>query len=576
MRRTGTLGLIFLVSLSLIAGTAGAAGDPYAADPLGIVPFIDTAHQVYSSGVDTWEVWVCEVATGSEQLDASAVAATLNSEITPYFEWLSEGAYTPEFTVGGVVQSDDVIDETEFAQEQAFAPGCGDAVAAASSSSPNAALIVVDVGFDGGYGTLGGVCPEAPFTGCTEFFPGNSRRAVVGAASVELVAGFSAPQLITVAHEMGHALNWAHSYSGLTFEPVSGELDRYDNPMDVLSAGGISGDPIGTLAYHRYEAGWLDAADVAVHSDGVANYRLVSVGNTGIGMVVIPGPTAGQFYTLETRRRVAFDSGLPTGGVAVHKIDHRRDVACAIPVGFPDTWPCFATLTRITPEPAVAGGGTSHVIGLDDTVSIGPFDVSIIAADQTSFTIRVARQESGRFVDDDGNFHEPNIEKIAALGITLGCNPPDNDRYCPEDPVTRAEMAAFIIRALGEDVTGTPHTGRFPDVSEETWYSQAVERLAELEITTGYDDGTYRPDTFVTRAEMAAFMTRAFVASGDVVAATGLFEDVPPNAWYDDFAETLYDQGITNGCFPDPLRYCPDDPVLRDQMASFIARALGL
>jgi hypothetical protein len=113
-------------------------------------------------------------------------------------------------------------------------------------------------------------------------------------------------------------------------------------------------------------------------------------------------------------------------------------------------------------------------------------------------------------------------------------------------------------------------------VSEETWYSQAVERLAELEITTGYDDGTYRPDTFVTRAEMAAFMTRAFVASGDVVAATGLFEDVPPNAWYDDFAETLYDQGITNGCFPDPLRYCPDDPVLRDQMASFVARALGL
>ncbi|HEY5650453.1 MAG TPA: S-layer homology domain-containing protein, partial [Acidimicrobiia bacterium] len=59
-------------------------------------------------------------------------------------------------------------------------------------------------------------------------------------------------------------------------------------------------------------------------------------------------------------------------------------------------------------------------------------------------------------------------------------------------------------------------------------------------------------------------------------AATGLFEDVPPNAWYDDFAETLYDQGITNGCFPDPLRYCPDDPVLRDQMASFVARALGL
>lgn len=576
MRRSFVLGVSLLLTTLLAVGPADAAGDPYAADPLGLVPFIDTGQQVYSLGGDTWEVWVCEVANGTEALDPTEIVGTLTAEIVPYFQWLSKGRYTPVFTVGGIVTSADVIDEADFVREQAFAPGCGDAVAAASTSNPNAALIVVDVAFDGGYGTFGGVCPEAPFTGCTEVFPSNSRRAVVGAANVTLVDGFSEPQLITVAHEIGHAHNWAHSYTGLTFDPVTGELDRYDNPMDVLSAGEISGDPIGTLAYHRYEAGWLDAAEVAIHTEGIANYRLVSVGNSGIGMVVLPGPTPGQFYTLETRRRVAFDSGLPVGGVAVHRIDHRRDVACAIPPGFPETWPCFATLTRITPQPAVAGGGTPHVIRFDETMSLGPFDVSIIAADQSSFTIRVARQESGRFVDDDGNFHEPNIELIADLGITLGCNPPDNDRYCPESPVTRAEMAAFIIRALGEEDPTAPHTGRFPDVDEEAWYSQVVEKLAELEITTGYDDGTFRPNNVVTRAEMAAFMTRAFTAPADVVTPTGAFEDIPTNAWYEAFAETLLDQGITNGCFPDPLRYCPDDHVLRDQMASFIARALGI
>jgi hypothetical protein len=576
MRQSVILSVSLLLTTLLAVGPANAAGDPYAADPLGLVPFIDTAQQVYSSGTDTWEVWVCEVANGDVTLDPVTVTNTVNAEITPYFQWLSEGAYTPVFVAGGVVESTDVIDQEEFEQERAFAPGCGDAVAAASDSSPNGALIVVNVGFDGGYGTFGGVCPEDPFTGCTELFPGNSRRAVVGTASVTLVDGFTEPQLITVAHEIGHAQNWAHSYTGLTFDPTTNVLDRYDNDMDMLSGESISGPPVGTLAYHRYEAGWLSPQDVRIHESGVSNYRIAMIGQPGIGMVVIPGSGPGVFYTLETRRRVSFDAGLPVAGVAVHKIDQRRDSACAIPQGFPSTWPCFATLTRITPEPAVEGGGSAHVIGLDDAVQIGLFDVSIVAADQVSFTVRVARQESGRFIDDDGNFHEPNIEAIAELGITLGCNPPDNDRYCPSAPVTRAEMAAFIIRALDEDVANAPHEGRFPDVSEDAWYSQSVERLAALGITLGYDDGTYRPNSIVTRAEMAAFLTRAFVDQADIITASGAFEDVPTTAWYANFSETLLAQGITAGCFPDPLRYCPDDQVLRDQMASFVARSLGI
>ena len=54
----------------------------------------------------------------------------------------------------------------------------------------------------------------------------------------------------------------------------------------------------------------------------------------------------------------------------------------------------------------------------------------------------------GSFVDDDGNVHEGGIEAIAAEGITRGCNPPANDRYCPEETVTRGQMAVFLARAL--------------------------------------------------------------------------------------------------------------------------------
>jgi hypothetical protein len=53
-----------------------------------------------------------------------------------------------------------------------------------------------------------------------------------------------------------------------------------------------------------------------------------------------------------------------------------------------------------------------------------------------------------RFVDDDNSVFEGAIERLAQAGITLGCNPPTNNRFCPNDFVTRGQMAAFLKRAL--------------------------------------------------------------------------------------------------------------------------------
>ena len=57
--------------------------------------------------------------------------------------------------------------------------------------------------------------------------------------------------------------------------------------------------------------------------------------------------------------------------------------------------------------------------------------------------------DSGRFVDDDGSIFEGDIEWLAAAGITRGCNPPLNDRFCPHGVVTRGQMAAFLHCAQG-------------------------------------------------------------------------------------------------------------------------------
>lgn len=570
------LPVVAVVAALLPPTPAAGAGDPYAADPLRLVPFRDTVQQVYTFGTDTFEVWICNVPGWDPLLDPGTVAADLERVIAPYFTWLSGGRYRPTFRAGGEVIGTDVISAQPAVPEAIFAPDCEAKVEAAATSSPNGVVIVTEARIDAGYATAGAVCPEAPFSGCSTTYPGNARRVVLGAATVTTLAPFAEPQWITAAHELGHTLNWAHSYGGLTTDPATGAIDRYDNPMDVMSGGAHTGLPIGAIAYHRYAAGWIDPAEVAVHSQGVATYQLAAPGNPGTQMLVVRGESEGTFTILGARRRTSYDAALPKAGVEVYLVDQRPELACVLPPGLPATWPCFATFVRLAQTPAVVGeNGTSHVLGIDEQTRVGRFLVTVLAADTGSFTIRLSEEGSGRFIDDDGNPHEADIEEIARLAITLGCNPPVNDRYCPTQSVTRAEMAAFLVRALDEEANLPPFRGLFPDVPAGAWYTPYVERLAELGITTGEADGTYRPGAAVSRAEMSAFLIRAF-APGASAAPTGRFVDVPVSDWYAGFAEGLYLLGVTKGCSTTPLAYCPAAPVRRDQMASFLVRSIPL
>ncbi|MFQ5553833.1 MAG: hypothetical protein ACE5GC_00520 [Acidimicrobiia bacterium] len=76
-----------------------------------------------------------------------------------------------------------------------------------------------------------------------------------------------------------------------------------------------------------------------------------------------------------------------------------------------------------------------------------PPRVAVVAALLAGMLIPVAAfAAGGRFTDDDTSIFETDIEWTAASGITIGCNPPANDRYCPDEPVTRGQMAAFMHR----------------------------------------------------------------------------------------------------------------------------------
>jgi hypothetical protein len=171
----------------------------------------------------------------------------------------------------------------------------------------------------------------------------------------------------------------------------------------------------------------------------------------------------------------------------------------------------------------------------------------------------------GRFHDDDGSTFEPDIEWLAEEGITLGCNPPQNNAFCPDDPVTRGQMAAFLARALTLPASDVDW---FRDDDGST-FEVDIGKIAEAGVTLGCDAGLYCPDEFVTRGQMAAFLVRAYdLAPGDGVE----FSD-DDGSTFEDEIEALAAAGVTFGC--EPGRYCPDDFVTRGQMAAFLHRAAG-
>jgi glucose/arabinose dehydrogenase len=108
------------------------------------------------------------------------------------------------------------------------------------------------------------------------------------------------------------------------------------------------------------------------------------------------------------------------------------------------------------------------------------------------------------FVDDDGSIFESEVDRLAQAGITLGCNPPANDRFCPLDSVTRGQMATFLDRAL--DLPAAPSFG-FTDIDNSV-HREAINRLAAAEITLGCTDTWFCPELAVSRGQMAAFLHR--------------------------------------------------------------------
>jgi hypothetical protein len=178
------------------------------------------------------------------------------------------------------------------------------------------------------------------------------------------------------------------------------------------------------------------------------------------------------------------------------------------------------------------------------------------------------------FSDIVDNPYRKYIEAAYSFGITSGCKP---NYFCPTNPATRAQMAVMILRAVNGKDYYPPDTATvtFSDVPVTHWAHDWIEEFYAQGFTSGYADGTYRPEGRVNRAQAAVFVVKGKygVAYVPPAVVTPTFSDTPAN-YFLPYIEQMVADGITAGCGGG--KYCPASNVTRQQMAIFLVRAFNL
>ena len=428
--------------------TASTPADPYANDPLRLIAHAELS-RAYSLGNDVWEVWLCRTPTGvsfSEQPDnkhnPANYATAFDARVGYWFGWLSDDTYRPEFVPGRVISVGRSSDYYEACYTELMSH--------AASRGSNGALMVLGE-TTGTESTLGRAW--CGFYSQREF-PANGRTAIVHAGA------HTDPS--TVAHELGHALCWPHSYTDQ-------ESDwPYANGMDVMSGGGREADvrtpiTVGTPVINRYAAGWVAPEAVRIHTTAAsARYALSAIGDGGVQMLVVNhpenDPTSAAYYALGARSKGSggewwADTGVPQEGIEVYSVDQTVR-ACDLP----DRGACHGLDRRVEP----LGPGGSTVISKTEVLEWANGDshrITVVELRDDIWVVEVAFAEGAnpgsRATSGDWNPYTPEDEfgTSTGAGIWLQARtteswpedePPLLHLRCRNEPGSNPDLDVFV------------------------------------------------------------------------------------------------------------------------------------
>jgi uncharacterized repeat protein (TIGR03803 family) len=352
------------------------------------------------------------------------------------------------------------------------------------------------------------------------------------------------------------------------YQPQSALIQATDGYLYGTTAGGPDG--MGTL-FRMDTAGAITTLHAFHSTDGAGPRGLIQASDGMLyGTAVQRGPLGsegGVVFRLSNAgvavNDIEPDSGRADGGVAVTILGGGfSDNATVVVGGVAGTEPSVLDKTFLyfaTPE--LSPGTLNDVLvtvpnsaGAATAVKIGAFLADFVDVPQLD------------------PFHD-YVERIFRNGITAGCAP---GSYCPQEAVTRAQMAVFLLKSKhGSGFVPPACQGLFGDVPCPSLFADWIEQLAAEGVTAGCGDGNYCPNTPVTRAQMSVFLLKAKHGSSYAPpACTDVFGDVACPSLFADWIEQLAGEQITGGCGGG--NFCPDNPNTRAQMSAFLVKTFGM
>lgn len=252
-------------------------------------------------------------------------------------------------------------------------------------------------------------------------------------------------------------------------------------------------------------------------------------------------------------------------------------------------------ITVYWPLPAGTGRNTSftllHFEGLHREMGVDVIESGINSCDVTPVTVEntgthvkftVSRAGFSPFILVWDEYNTPITPIPEPDNSPVGLNTEDHVAYIigyedgtvrPGANITRAEVATIFFRLLADETRESywSQSSGFTDVASGAWYNNAVSTLTRAGILDGYEDGSFRPNASITRAEFTKIAVSFFKHVGG--ASSNPFNDVPDSAWYAEFVKAAAELGLIDGYEDGTFR--PNAPITRAEACTIVNRTLG-